>query len=449
LGRVLVVGLRATGESVVRHFAEAGDVVTVVDERPDAPGYAGRAGAARALGATVVERPGSDDWPVLVAGVDLVVPSPGIAPGHPVFAAAGAVGVPVRGDVDVAVELAAAPVVAITGTNGKSTVTMLTTAMLEASGVRAVAAGNIGYPLLDAIRRPADVYVVEVSSFQLHTATCSFRPRVAVLLNVADDHLDWHGSFEEYARVKGNVFRHQDADGVLVANAQDPVVRELATAAPGRTDWFTLDADPTAYHVAHGRLLAPDGAELAIVQELELRAPHDVANALAAAAASRAAGATLDGIRGAIRASRRLHHRVEPVGKAGGVTFVDDSKATNPHAALAALRGFDRVVLIAGGLSKGVDLGALAAESGRMRAVVAIGDTPEEVEAAFAGTEVPVRRAASMDDAVRRAAALAEEGDVVLLSPACASFDWFDSYEHRGQVFRDAVTGLVAAGGAA
>jgi UDP-N-acetylmuramoylalanine--D-glutamate ligase len=432
-GRVLVVGLRTTGDAVVRHCARAGVPVTVVEDDPGQRGFDARVEEARTLGAEVLVAPAAGAWDDLVAGVDLVVPSPGVRPEHPVYAAAAAAGVPVRGDVDLGVELATAPVVAVTGTNGKSTVTSLTTAMLGESGMRAVAAGNIGHALLDVLAAsgpPPDVLVVEVSSFQLHATTAAFRPQVAVLTNVAPDHVDWHGSFAEYRAAKAKVFAHQGPDGVLVANADDPIVMELARGAPGVVRTFS------------GERLEP--ALSAAVAARGWSAPHDRANVAAAAIAARVAGASSTGEVRAVARFARLHHRVEPVGKAGGVEYLDDSKATNPHATLAAVSGFDRVVLVAGGDSKGIDLGVLRAAAERLRAVVAIGTTPQEVEAVFAGA-VPTVRAGSMDDAVTRAAALAEPGDVVLLSPACASYGWYRNYEERGDDFRRAVREHVLA----
>ncbi len=228
------MGLRATGDATVRAVVRAGDTVTVVEDDPGRGAYDLFAEAARRLGATVVERPAPGDWTQLVAGADLMVPSPGVRPEHPAFAAADAAGIPVRGDIDLGMEAARVPVVAVTGTNGKSTVTMLVAAILEASGVRAATAGNIGRPLLDVVEEPVDVIVAEVSSFQLHSTTAAFRPQVAVLLNVADDHLDWHGSFEAYTAIKARVFAHQRDDDLLVANFDDPVVRDLAATAPAR-----------------------------------------------------------------------------------------------------------------------------------------------------------------------------------------------------------------------
>ncbi len=242
--RVLVVGLRMTGLATARALLAGGDAVTVVEERPGQPGYEDRVAEVLGAGATLIEAPAVDDWPAIVGASDLVVPSPGVAPGHPVLVAAEAARIAVRGDVDLAVEAATVPVCVVTGTNGKTTVTTLVAAMLEASGVRAPAAGNIGWALLDAVRRPMDVLVAEVSSFQLHTTTSTFAPRVTVLLNVADDHIDWHGSFEEYAEAKARSFRFQGPNDLLVYNADDPVVVRLAARAPGRS--IACSTDPAA-----------------------------------------------------------------------------------------------------------------------------------------------------------------------------------------------------------
>ncbi len=445
--RVLVVGLRATGVVAAGWLRRRGDTVTVVEERPGQPGYAQRRAEVEAAGARVIE--GDLDWDGLTADCDLLVPSPGVRPDHPAMVAARARGVAVRGDLDLAVEAAPVPVVVVTGTNGKSTVTMLISAMLEASGVRAPAVGNIGRVALEALDEPADVLVIEASSFQLHTVTQSFAPAVAVLLNLADDHLDWHGSFAAYVADKRHAFEYQDADGVVVANLDDPAVVDAVRDAPGRVIGFALATTrPGATTWVDGHLLDAAGALIASPVDGAGLAPHERANIAAAAAAAIEVGATHAGIALALEHFERLHHRAEPVGKAGGVLYVDDSKATNPHAAAAAIRGFGRVVLLAGGDSKGVDLGTLRTVADHVRAVVAIGDTPDEVEAAFAGL-VPVTRAASMRAAVRTASELAVEGDVVLLSPACASFDWYDSYAARGEDFEHEVRELIAEAGRA
>lgn len=441
-GQVLVVGLRATGEAVVRATAKAGGTATVVEDDPGNGKYASLLASVHAQGATVVERPAPADWTELVRGADLMVPSPGVRPEHPSYLAAIAAGVPVRGDIDLGMEAARVPVVAVTGTNGKSTVTTLTAEILEASGLRAAPAGNIGRPLLDVVEDPADVIVVEVSSFQLHSTTAAFAPQVAVLLNVADDHLDWHGSFAEYAGAKARVFSHQPTDGVLVANLDDPVVRRLVTDAPGRVVGVSREDRPGTYRVDQGSLVTPEGDEIVAVAALGSRLPHDVTNALAAVAAATAVGGNPAAAGESLQKFRRLHHRVQPVGKASGVEYFDDSKATNPHATLSALEGFERVVLLAGGESKGVDLGVLAGAKERLVGVVAIGNTPEEVERAL-GDLVPTVRASSMRAAVEAAAGLARTGDTVVLSPACASFDWYAGYEQRGDDFQAEVRRLA------
>jgi UDP-N-acetylmuramoylalanine--D-glutamate ligase len=299
--------------------------------------------------------------------------------------------------------------------------------MLVASGAKAVAAGNIGVPLVEAVAGPADAFVVEVSSFQLEL-TDRFHPAVAVWLNLAPDHLDWHPDLESYGRAKARIWARQTADDSAVVNAEDPGVMAWASGAPGRVVTFGLGG--ADFSVVDGVLRTDAGDELVPVASLRRALPHDVGNALAASAAALAAGATIDGVRDALRRWEGFPHRVTLVGDAGGVQWYDDSKATNPHAALAAMRGFDSVVLIAGGRNKGLDLSVLA--------VVAIGEAAPEVAAAFDGVR-PVTVAESMDEAVRAALAAARPGDSVLLSPGCASFDSYRSYAERGDDFRRAV----------
>ncbi len=313
--------------------------------------------------------------------------------------------------------------------------------MLEHAGRRAPAVGNIGRVALDALADGADVLVVEASSFQLHTVGDTFAPEVAVLLNLAEDHLDWHGSFEAYASDKANMFRHQRPDATLVLDLDDPGVVALAADAPARRVGFGAQAGPGRFGWDGARLLDPDGAVL--LEAPAVLAPHDRMNLAAAAAAATVLDAPARAIAAAQQDFVRLHHRTEPVGKAGDVLYVDDSKATNPHAAVAAVRGYASVVLLAGGDSKGVDLGALREVADRLRGVVAIGDTPEEVDDAL-GSLVPVERAGTMRAAVRAAAAMACPGDTVLLSPACASFDWYDGYAPRGDDFQREVAALLA-----
>jgi UDP-N-acetylmuramoylalanine--D-glutamate ligase len=442
--RYLVVGLGVTGEAVARRLVADGPV-TVVDDRPDSAAFATRAAGLEALGVTVVGGPTPEQLAGLVAGAELVVPSPGVPEAHPVYGLAAQAGVPLHSEIELAGAAAARrgiPLVAVTGTNGKTTVTTLIAEMLSAGGRRALAAGNIGRPLLDAVHDDVDVVVAEVSSFQLRF-TETFRPRVAVLLNVAEDHLDWHPSFEDYVAAKARIFARQSGDDLLVFNADDEAVAEVAKTAPARSVAITLHSGAGgSWRLENDRLRRPDGATLIAAHDLARSGPHDIANALAAAAAAAELGTLNEALRQVLASFSGLPHRVTPVGQSGGVTFVDDSKATNPHAALAALAGFESVVLLAGGRNKGLDLGVLRTEAGRIRAVVAIGEAAGEVEACFAGLR-PVRRAGSMAEAVRLGAELAEPGDTVLLSPACASFDWYTSYAARGDDFAREVKALL------
>ena len=449
--QVLVVGLAVTGEAVVRRRVAAGDTVVVVEDRPGEAGdWEARVAATRALGATVLERPDARRVEGLAADSDLVVPSPGVPERHLAIVAARAAEVPVRSEIDLAADVLAADdrtgpapaLLAVTGTNGKTTVTTLTTAILEATGLRVAAAGNIGRPLLDAVHDDVDVVVAEVSSFQLAFVE-RFRPDAAALLNVASDHLDWHRTFDAYAHAKANLFIHQRAEDLLVFNADDPVVAGLASTAPGRRVAFSIaPGAASGYRLADtatGRLLVtPDGDEIAAVDDLGRARPADLANALAACAlAFDIAGSTeraMTSARHSLVAFEGLAHRMQVIAERDGIRWVDDSKATNVHATIAAAKGLVDVVLLAGGRNKGLDLGELRVLTPGLRGVVAIGEAASEVRDAF-GDNVHVVTASSMAEAVRAARALARRGDTVLLSPGCASFDWYSSYAERGDDF--------------
>ena len=427
----LIVGLGRSGAAVARHLRDRGARVVAID---DAPGEEVRANAAR-LAIEVVPSPGEDEVDRLVADADVVVPSPGVPEHHAVFRAAAAAGVPVRSEVELAYRWSRHRMVAVTGTNGKTTVTALVTEMLAASGVRAVAGGNIGLPLSDAVRRDVDVVVAEVSSFQLRW-TDTFHPWVAVWLNLAEDHLDWHADLSSYVAAKARIWANQGKGDLAVANGDDPVVMKEAAAVRSRLETFGLE-HPADWRIAGGMLTGPRGRVVAVA-DLRRALPHDLANALAASAAASGAGARPEGLRAALRTFEGLPHRLTLVAEAEGVRWYDDSKATNPHATLASVAGFESVVLLAGGRNKGLDLGVLARAADRVRTVVAVGEAAAEVEEAFAGLR-PVTRAADMDEAVRAAAAAARPGDVVLLAPGCASFDSYGSYAERGADFARAV----------
>jgi UDP-N-acetylmuramoylalanine--D-glutamate ligase len=435
--RALVIGVGVAGESAARQLSARGWDVTVVEDRPT---DATRARAA-ALGVTTVDAPTPAQLDALVDATDVLVPSPPVPYAHPAIQRALGRGTRVWTEFELAAQWSDTPIVAITGTDGKTTVTTLVERMLTASGLRTMAVGNNETPLVDVLDRDLDVLVVEASSFRLQFVE-TFRPKVGVWLNLAPDHLDWHPTLEHYAAAKARIWEYQTADDLAVANADDPVVMRHVRKAHSRLETFGLTIGD--WHTQGNRLVQPDGEVLLKTDELWRALPHDCTNSLAAAAAALGGGATLDGVRDALRAFRGLPHRVSLVGDHGGVRYYDDSKATGPNAVHAALRGFESVVLIAGGRNKGLDLGVLTDDVDRIRAVVAIGEAAPLVEAAFTG-RVPVAVATSMDDAVAKAKSFARRGDAVLLSPGCASFDWYSSYAERGDDFARAVRELIGA----
>jgi UDP-N-acetylmuramoylalanine--D-glutamate ligase len=436
--RVLVYGTGVSGQAAARHLRAEGAEVLCAD---DDPGERPRRVAAE-LGVELVVAPDAGALRRLAADLDEVVVSPGVPARHPVFALASEL--PVVGEVELAWRRARVPVVAVTGTNGKTTVVTLVARMLEAAGRRALCAGNIGLPLLDAVDGDAEVLVVEVSSFQL-ALTSSFRPAVGAWVNFAPDHLDWHPSLEHYRSSKARLWANAGQGDVLVANAEDAVVLAEAEAASGRgAGLVTFGIDRGDYRVRHGVLSGPDG-ELCRLSELRRPFPHEIADGLCAAAASVVVGASRVACGCTLRAFGGLPHRLELVGEASGVRFFDDSKATTPDAVVAALGGFDSAVLVAGGRNKGLDLSPLRALAPRLRGVVGIGEAAPEVAAVFAGAAT-VRTAPTMAAAVDEACALARPGDAVVLSPACTSFDWYRSYAERGEDFARCVGAALEAG---
>ncbi len=368
-GRVLVYGLGVSGTATTRHLlAEGVDVVAVDDDAGPRPAL-----DASELGVELVVAPDALSLERLVGRVDEVIVSPGVPARHPVLALRG---VPVVGEVELAWRRATAPIVAVTGTNGKTTVVTMVTAMLEASGRRAVVGGNIGLPLLDAVSGGAEVVGAEVSSFQL-ALTQTFRPAVGAWLNFSADHLDWHPSLEHYRAAKARLWANAGPGEVAVANAEDPVVLAESAVPASRgavvVPFGLAGGDVT---VRQGTLVTPDGPVVEL-DELARPFPHEVSDALCALAAARAAGASPSACREALLEFRGLPHRVQLVGEANGVRFYDDSKATTPGAVLAALQGFQGAVLVAGGRNKGLDLSVLRAGAARLRGVVAIGEAAE------------------------------------------------------------------------
>jgi UDP-N-acetylmuramoylalanine--D-glutamate ligase len=435
----LVVGLGATGVAVANFLAARGARVRVIDSRELPPGL----DVLRARGTAVDIVTGSLDskW---LDGVEEVVLSPGLSVDIPLVREARHRGLEVISDIELFARHCHAPVIAVTGSNGKSTVTALVAAMLAADGRRIAAGGNLGPPALDLLAEPAaDAYVLEVSSFQMET-TEHLHPLAAAVLNVSADHLDRHATLERYAGLKGKLLH---AAQIAVVNWDDPIVRGLS-AGHAHTVFFSVDAVlEQGYSVLSRngeRWLACDAEPLLPSAQLTLRGVHNEANALAALALCRALGPTSSRMLAALQSFKGLPHRCEWIRELRGVTYIDDSKGTNVGATEAALRGLPGpLVLIAGGLGKGADFNPLrTAAAGKLRAAVLIGRDAPALAAALEGL-CPLYRAATLPEAVATAHAQARPGDSVLLSPACASLDMFEDYRHRGRVFADAVRELA------
>ncbi|MFJ9677385.1 UDP-N-acetylmuramoyl-L-alanine--D-glutamate ligase [Streptomyces sp. NPDC101194] len=462
---VTVAGLGVSGIPAAKVLHGLGAVVTVVDDGDDERSRT-QAAELEAQGITV--RLG--DGATLPESTELIVTTPGWKPDKPLFAAAAEAGVPVWGDVELAWRLRGldgrepAPWLAVTGTNGKTTTVRMLASILEAAGLRTAAVGNIGVSLLDAVLgdEKYDVLAVELSSFQLHWAP-SLRAHSAAVLNLAPDHLDWHGSMEAYVADKGRIYEGNRVACVYNAaeKATEDLVREADVEEGCRAIGFTLATPgPSQLGVVDGILVdrafvtnrQKQAQELAEVSDVDPPAPHNIANALAAAALARAFGVEPAAVRDGLRAFRPDPHRIEHVADVGGVAYIDDSKATNTHAAVASLAAYDPIVWIAGGLAKGAAFDELVTgAAGRLRGVVLIGRDRALIREALArhAPEVPVvdldrTDTGAMSEAVREATRLARPGDTVLMAPACASMDMFVNYNKRGEAFADAVRALAA-----
>jgi UDP-N-acetylmuramoylalanine--D-glutamate ligase len=463
--RVLVAGLGVSGAAAARVLLARGHDVALTDAAEPAVLAELVAAGARWLGAVTAPP----------EGTDLVVTSPGWRPAHPLLVAAANQGLEVIGEPELAWRLRTsgpdgrepAPWYAVTGTNGKTTTVTMLESVLQAGGLRAVAAGNVGRPLVevvtagDAAGNPAyDAIAVELSSFQLHWSS-SIAPAAAAVLNVADDHVDWHGTFEAYRDAKARLLRLAP---VAVADAGDPVAASLVARHPHPVTVTLGEPEPGQLGVRAGALVdrafsaAPAGELLVELDALQVRGPHNLVNAMAAAALARAAGLDAAAIGRGLSEFRGGAHRNVLVGSVDGVDFVDDSKATNPHAAGASLAAYPRVVWIAGGLLKGADVDPLvAAVAPRLAGVVLLGRDREQLARSLArhAPSVPRTVVPSGDDGavvtdgdqvmrevVAAAVRLARPGDTVLLAPAAASMDVFTDYAHRGRAFADAVRDL-------
>jgi UDP-N-acetylmuramoylalanine--D-glutamate ligase len=443
--RTLIVGLGKTGLSCARYLRAQGVAAAVTDSRANPPG----------LEQLREDLPGLAVFaggfqPEVFAAAERLVISPGVPLGEPLVQAALARGVPVVGDVELFAQAARAPVVAITGSNGKSTVTTLVGLMARLAGVKVAVGGNLGEPALDLLDPNAELYVLELSSFQLET-TASLRPRAATVLNLSPDHMDRYPDFEAYVAAKARVYHGAEVavvnrDGGRAAGIPHNAKTELGFSlkAPAGPDDFGLVEQPDGTWLSRGERPFMPAADLGVAGR------HNLANALAALALGSACGLPEAAMGEALRSFRGLPHRSVLVGERDGVRWYDDSKGTNPGATVAALEGLvapgspGRVVLIAGGDGKGADFAPLGPAVERAaRAVILIGRDAPLIEQVL-GERIPLLQASDMAEAVRLAAAAAQPGDCVLLSPACASFDMFDNYEHRGRVFTEAVERWLA-----
>jgi UDP-N-acetylmuramoylalanine--D-glutamate ligase len=429
---VVVVGASVAGSAAARVLLAEGATVRVSDSGRATPG----ASDLRAEGIEVLEGGHAPDH---LDGATMVVTSPGVPPHADILRWANDRMLPVWGELELGARLARVPYLAVTGTNGKTTTTGMLAACLRSAGLDAVACGNIGRSFPSAAREPHDALVVEVSSFQLATQT-SFHPRVSVLLNLAPDHLDWHGSFDAYAAAKARVFALQGAADVHVGNLDDEASAAISRTAPCEVRWFTLgEPSESGAGIRDGRLTAGwSGADLGA---LSFDSPPMRADAAAAVTAAHAFAIGDHAIAEAIATFAPEPHRGEPVATVEGVRFLDNSKATNPHAAIAAVGDAEGVVLIAGGDAKGVDLTPLGSVAARLAGVVAIGASAGDVRAVFEG-RVPVREAGSIEEAARLAFRMASGTGTVLLAPACASWDMFRDYAERGDRFAAAARAL-------
>ena len=429
----LVVGLGLTGLSVLRYLHSLGEPVIVVDSRDIPP----RLGEFRESFNDIPLYTGPFDE-ALFLGARRIVVSPGVPTGLPVLRHAREQGIEISGDIDLFAHEVCAPVVGITGSNGKSTVTTLLTAMANEAGLKAVAGGNIGLPVLNLLAEPQDLYVLELSSFQLESLH-RLPMKTAVVLNISADHMDRYADLNSYAASKQVIYDNADT---AVVNRDDDVAGRLNVQQADVIGFTLGEPQPGDFGVCSNDgedWLCRDDEQLMPVAELRIRGAHNVANALAALAMGTALRLPMAPMLHALKNFAGLPHRTQWLAQHNGVNWYNDSKGTNVGATLAAIEGLPGThVLIAGGQSKGADFSALRTVAKRLRAAVLIGEDADRIEQVLRGT-VPVLRSQDMTEAVRVAAEQAQPGDNVLLSPACASFDMFDGFEHRGEVFMQAV----------
>lgn len=433
----LVYGLAIAGEAVARELVRRGERVVLADDKPTSAHQK----LASELGAILVDGANHAEVDRHLRSVDRVVPAPGVSEQHRIIAEARRLDIELLSEIELAYRFeqqrqgGPRPMVAITGTDGKTTTTLMAAAILHSAGHISAAVGNTETPLISALHSGVQVFAVECSSFRL-AFTSSFRARAAVWLNFAPDHLDWHRDLDSYRHAKQNIWRHAGIGDIAVAPIDDAEIIGSAQRAEART--VTFGATTGDYCTIDGVLTSPHGTIMNVAQ-MKRSMPHDITNALAAAAVCIESGLVeAQHVAYALSEFEHAPHRIQLVAECDGVRWFDDSKATSPHAAQVALQGFASIVLIAGGKNKDLDLSSMASQPRRMRGVVAIGDSAGDIATAFDGI-CAVEIAGSMSDAVRAARRLAKSGDVVLLSPGCTSYDWYDNYNERGDDFSDLV----------
>jgi UDP-N-acetylmuramoylalanine--D-glutamate ligase len=435
--RVAVFGLALTGTAAARALVRRGYDIVLSDDVITSDH--------RKLAEELCCEIMTVDTPAAISkfleGVDLLIPAPGVAPHHLVIVTALSMSVSVRTEIDIAYEWeqrrpgGPRPILGVTGTDGKTTTTMIVATLLRSTGRAVAEVGNTDTPFMAAIDEPYDAFVVECSSFRLQY-TNFFRCDASVWLNLAPDHLDWHGTLEQYKQAKRRMWAHARTTDVVVAPYDNEMIVALARESGARVVTFGLTGGD--YRLDANSLVGPGGF-ISAVDTLWRSLPHDVTNSLAAAALVVESGlCSVDTLASPLQSFEAGHHRIELVGSFGGAQWYDDSKATSPHAALAAIRSFDRIVLIAGGRNKDLDLAQMAAEPSRIAGVVAIGEDAESIVRAFSGI-CPVRVASSMTQAVQEASLLVQVGETVLLSPGCTSYDWYKNYNERGDDFQSKV----------
>jgi UDP-N-acetylmuramoylalanine--D-glutamate ligase len=433
---VVVVGLGGSGLAAAKVLSDEGARVRVTERRPRGEVEAQAAEVESAGG--VVAAGGHD--PSHLEGSELVIVSPGVPERAEVLRWARKRRIPVWSELELGARLARCPYVGVTGTNGKTTTTEMVAAAMAEAGLDAIACGNVGYPFSLAAAEGHEALAVEASSFQLRFHQ-TFHPRVSVLLNLAPDHLDWHGSLKSYREAKRRVYALQGDGDAHVGNRDDPHAADISRGAPCPQVWFTLDR-PRRGEVGFedDQLTSKLDGERILGRPAADSSSH-LADAAAATAAGLAFGLEAEAVGRGVCGFAPLPHRGTVVAEVDGVRFIDDSKATNPHAALAAVRGMRRIVLVAGGRSKGIDLSPLAEVTPQLAAAVVLGEAAGELEELFRD-RVPVRRVTSIEEAVRQGYGLAPEGGTVVLAPACASQDMFRDYRERGERFAAAARRL-------